>query len=98
MIVEEIYQELIESTGSSDQAVNLRVLSRAIEILANKGLFDPLVGYYDFVVQDTLDVALPADVKSIIALTIDDNPAFARSRFFEFAQNTDGTLEGPKAG
>lgn len=98
MQVSDIYAELSEATGTCDEAVNFRAITRAIEMLANQGLFDPLIGTVNFTVNGTYYIALPRDVKTPIRLNIDTNPSFARSRIFEFSQNTDGSNDGPEIG
>lgn len=98
MLVSDIIDEVQEITGTTDQTVNFRAITRGIEVLANKGLYDPLIGYLDFFVNQGYEIALPADVKTPLRLNLNGNPAFSRSRLFEFALNTDGTYDGPGIG
>jgi hypothetical protein len=41
---------------------------------------------------------LPREVKTPLRININNNPAFARSRLFEFTPNTDGSNDGPRIG
>lgn len=98
MRVSDIIAEVTEVTGSCSEAVNFRAITRAIELLANSGLFDPLIGTLDFMVNGDYYVALPRDVKTPIRLNIENNPAFARNRIYEFSPNTPGTQNGAEIG
>lgn len=98
MRVKDIWDEVVEATGTCDEKVNFRAITRAVELLANRGLFDPLIATIDFTVDGGFLIALPRDVKTPIRLNINNNPAFSRSRIFEFAPNTNGTNDGPEIG
>jgi hypothetical protein len=98
MLVSSIIDQIKEMTGICDNSQNFQILSRAVELLANEGLFDPLVGYLDFSNSETNLVTLPRDVKTVLRVTINSNPTFARSRFFEFTLNTDGSGDGEEVG
>lgn len=98
MLASDIFDEAKEVLSNNNPALVFRAMTRAVELLAPTGLFDPFAAYLDFSVQDTHFVALPRDVKSVIRININNNPSFGRGRIFEFAQNTDGTVEGPEVG
>jgi hypothetical protein len=98
MRVSDIWEELVEATGTCDSAVNYRALTRAVELLATEGLFDPLVGTVDFIVDGGYLIALPRDVKTPLRLNINNNPSFARNRIFEFSPNAPGSVDGPEIG
>lgn len=98
MQVSDIYEEVKEVTGTCDEGVNFRAITRAVELLANSGLFDPLIGTIDFSVNGAYYVALPRDVKSVLRININNNPSVARNRIFEFTPNTPGTNEGEEVG
>ncbi len=98
MIVSDIYEEVRELTGSAKEALNFRAITRAIEVLANKKLCDPLMGYLDFYVSGGYSIALPRECKAPIRVNINDNPSFPRSRLFEFTMNTAGSVEGEEVG
>lgn len=98
MIASDIFAEATDVLANRDQSYVFRVMTRAVELLAPTGMFDPLVGYLDFAVSGTYFFALPRDVKSLTRININNNPSFARSRLFEFSQNTDGTVIGAEVG
>lgn len=98
MRVSDIWEEVKETTGTCDDAVNYRALTRAVELLANEGSFDPLLGTIDFYVENAFLIALPRDVKTPLRLNINNNPSFARNRIFEFAPNTNGSQDGSEVG
>ncbi len=98
MRASDIQEELIEATGSCDEAMNLRTLTRAIQLLANRGLFDPLLGTIDFTIAGGYWIALPRDVKTPIRLNINNNPSISRNRLFEYAPNTEGSVDGEEVG
>lgn len=94
MLVSDIWQEIIESTGLSDDAVNYRAMTQGCLMLGNEGLFDPQIGYVDFYVDGGYLIALPRDVKAPLKLNIENNPTFSHNRLFEFALNSPGSVDG----
>lgn len=98
MLVSEILDEVKEAVGKCDTAFALRTLTRAVQLLANKGLIDPLIGYFDFTVSDNYFVALPRDVKTPLRININKKPAFSRARLYEFHINSEGTTDADDLG
>lgn len=98
MLVSEIIDEVKEVTGDCDSALNFRTITRAVELLANSKLIDPLIGYLEIAATDSLWIALPRDVKTVLRINISGSPSFARSRLFEFTQNTNGSIDGEEIG
>lgn len=99
MRVSDIITEVAEVCGKCpDNAILYTTITRAVQLLANKKLVDPLLAYYDFSTQDSYFVALPRDCKTVLKVNINQSPAITRSRLFEFALNTDGTQDGAEAG
>lgn len=96
--VRDIITEVEEVTGVCTQSVNFQAITRAVQLLANKKLIDPLMGYLDFSVDESYMIAMPRDVKTVLRVNINGNPSFSRSRLFEFSQNTEGTVEGEEIG
>lgn len=94
MLVSDIWQDLEELTGTCSEETNYAALSLGLEWLANEQLFDPLIDYIDFRVENGHTIALPREVKAPIRLNINNNPAFHRGRLFEFAPNSDGSVDG----
>jgi len=89
---------LINGKCEGDTTKLFRLVTRAVQRLATTGLFDPLIGYLDIAVDGNYFVSLPYDVKTPLRLNINNSPAFARSRIYEFAQNSDGTTENAERG
>jgi hypothetical protein len=98
MIVSDIYQKVVNILGNSDSSYVYSIISDAIELGANKGLYDPLIGYLKITVGTDNLVYLPRDVEVPIRINVDSNPAFFHDRFFEFQSNTDGTPTGDTLG
>jgi len=97
MVVSDIYPEIKAIVGSCTDEFVYELLSDAIEALANKGMWDPLMAYADFTTTGHL-VTLPDWVEAPLKVNINKNPSFARDRLFEFKQNTDGTVLGEELG
>ena len=93
-----IRAEVEEAIGVCDDAIVFRTVTRAIEALANTGLFDPQIAYLDFQIGTGMTIALPRDVKTPLKVNINNNPSFHRSRLFEFGQNTEGSVTGEEIG
>lgn len=98
ILVSDILEEVKEAAGNCDNGIVYRTLTRAVELLSNKKLIDPLKGTVDFSLDGSYYVALPRDVKTPLRINIEGNPSFARSRLFEFTQNTNGSEEGEEIG
>lgn len=98
MIVSDVYPAAKQILGNCSESTVFEYLSDAIEALANKGNWDPIVCYLDLQVTDGSLVILPDFVESPIKVNINKKPAFSRGRLFEFRQNTDGTVVGEELG
>lgn len=98
MLVSSIYSQIAEVTGLCDQALNFQAMSRAVELLANEGLFDAQIGYVEFANSQTNFVALPRECKTVLRLNINGQPTFFRNRLFEFTLNTNGSSTGDEDG
>jgi hypothetical protein len=98
MLFSSIIDEVKEAVGKCSTAFAMQVGTRAVELLANKGLIDPLIGYYDCAVVDDYFIALTRDVKTILRININQQPTFARSRLYEFHINSEGTTDGDEPG
>ena len=98
MLVSEIFDEVKEVTGDCDSTLNFRTITRAVELLANTKLIDPLIGYLEIAVTGSLWIALPRDVKTVLRINISSFPSFTRSQLFEFTQNTNGSVDGEEVG
>lgn len=98
MIVADVWKNISDTLGTCNEEYLYAILSEAIELGSNKGLYDPLIGYLRTTVGADNYVYLPRDVDSIIRINIDGNPSFSRDRLFEFSLNTDGTATGDTVG
>lgn len=98
MQVKDIWEEAKEAAGLCSDTIMYRTLTRAVELLANEGLFDPMIGTVDFYVEGGYYVALPRDVKTPIRVNINNNPSFVRSRLYEYQANTDGSNDEEELG
>jgi hypothetical protein len=75
--------------SSCKESVIYRRLTDAVELLANKGDFDPLFGFVDICAQERI-VTLPREVETIIALNLGGTPAVGRDSLFTFHLNGPG--------
>lgn len=75
--------------GSCDRAYVLRRLNSAVELLANKGDFDPYIAVLDIVACGRL-VALPPEVETPLSINMGGYPMFGRDRLFSFHLNGPG--------
>jgi hypothetical protein len=98
MVLSEIYPAVKQIIGNCTDDLLFEVVSDAVEALANKGMWDPLQAYADFVVSEGNIVTLEERIERPIRININTNPAFTRGRLFEFKQNTDGTKLGDTLG
>lgn len=98
MQVKDIIEEAKEASGICDETILYRTITRAVELLSNEGLFDPLIGTLDFFVEGDYYISLPRDVKTPLRININNNPAFVRSRLYEFQPNTNGSNDGLEVG
>lgn len=98
MIVADVWKSVSDTLGTCDEDYLYDILSSAVELGSNKGLYDPLIGYLHTVSGSDNMVYLPREVDSIIKINIDGKPSFTRDRLFEFSLGTDGTVEGDTIG
>jgi hypothetical protein len=89
VFVQDVIDDASEVLGYCQESVLFRRLTDAIEVLANKGQWDPLLGYLDITTDNSYFVTLPREVESPLKININGNPSFSRSRLYEF------TLNGP---
>jgi hypothetical protein len=92
MIVNDIYLPAKEILGKCDRDVVFQRLTEAITLLANKGNWDPLVGFVDICgSSDLRTFALPNDVETPLAVNICGKPAYMRNKWHEFHLNGAGS-------
>lgn len=89
LIVEEIWDEAKEIFGHCNEPKLFRWITDAVQLLANKGEVDPLVGYVDLCV-DGRCITLPREVETPLAVNINGAPARGRDELFVFHLNGPG--------
>jgi hypothetical protein len=92
--VADIYAKATEIFGHCDEPILLRQISDAVQLLANKGEIDPLVGFVDICVQGQC-VTLPREVETVLAVNIDGHPSLGRDELFSFHLNGPGDFRTP---
>jgi hypothetical protein len=92
--VSDIYQDAKNIIGTCDDATLFRRISEAVEVLANKGDFDPLLGTVD-IISDQRTVAMPREVENVMAVNINGRSTIGRDRWFNFHVNGPGDLGRP---
>lgn len=94
LTVEEIWDEASEIFGHCNEKKLLRWISDSVQLLANKGEIDPLVGSVDMCVAGQC-VTLPREVETILAVNIGGHPALGRDELFSFHLNGPGDFCTP---
>jgi hypothetical protein len=102
IVVSDVFAQVGRVLGTCETDYVMDVLTRAVELLANKPtktnvIWDPLLVYVDLPVVDGYYVCLPSTVQKPIKVNINRQPAFTRNQFFEFSMNGPGTSD-PEAG
>jgi hypothetical protein len=87
--VSQIWPEVKKIMGSCDDATCYLRLSDAIELLANKGDWDQMLGFVDICAQGKV-VTLVREIETIIALNLGLRPALGRDRLYTFHLNGPG--------
>lgn len=88
--VADIIPEAKRVLGICDDVEMYQRLNEAVELLANMGLWDPLVGYMD-ICTTGCEITLPDDVEVPLAINVGGHPADFRNKWFEFHLNGPGT-------
>lgn len=89
LYVDQIWDSARTIFGHNKEAILLRQISDSVQLLANKGEIDPLVGYVDLCVTENC-ATLPREVESILACNIGGHPALGRDELFSFHLNGQG--------
>jgi hypothetical protein len=96
VIVADIYDDVADIFGPIGRQNLFDQLTTAIEILANKSHWDPLLGVVDICVQNdnsTYYVTLPRFVEQVLSLNTCNWPGDFRSKWFQFHLNGLGSHE-----
>lgn len=88
--VGDIQPEALRVLGICDDFEMYQRLNEAVELLANMGIWDPLVGYMD-ICTTGCEITLPDDVEVPLAVNVGGFPADFRNKWFEFHLNGPGT-------
>jgi hypothetical protein len=102
ILVSDVIGQVGRVLGTCDNDYVFDVLTRAVELLANKPtktgvLWDPMLIYVDIPVVDNYYVCLPSHIEKPIKININKSPSFSRNQFFEFSLNGPGSID-PEAG
>lgn len=102
IVVSDVIGQVGRVLGTCDPDYTYDVLTRAVELLANKPtqtgvLWDPLLIYVDIPVVDNYYVCLPLHIEKPIKINLNKQPTFSRNQFFEFSLNGPGSID-PEAG
>ena len=97
IVASQVFSQVGRVLGTCDDAYVYDVLTRAVELLANKPtktnvLWDPMLIYVDIPVVDNYYVCLPPHVEKPIKININKQPAFTRNQFYEFSMNGPGSV------
>lgn len=88
-LADDIFDEAKTIFGFSKEPKLFRWITDAVELLAQKGDIDPLVGYVDLCVDGSC-VTLPREVETVLACNIGGRPALGHDQLFSFHLNGPG--------
>lgn len=102
IVASQVINQVGRVLGTCDNDYIYDVLTRAVELLANKPtktnvLWDPMLIYVDIPIVNNYFVCLPPHVQKPIKVNINKQPAFTRNQFFEFSLNGPGSTD-PESG
>lgn len=86
LTVRDVYDRARQVLGACSQTQIFGFLTDAVEVLANTGTFDPLVGYVDLCVDGCV-VTVPREVDTILSANINGTPAVGRDMGYRFHLN-----------
>lgn len=93
MLVSDIWEQARKIAGHCSEPILLKFISDAVQLLANKGETDLLMGYLDLCLSGNC-ATLPREVQTIISLNICGRPTYAQDVLMEFHYNGLGSC-GP---
>lgn len=76
--------------GTCDDEFKFRRLNDAIELLANKGEWQPALVYLDVQTDGNRTITLPSEIETPLAVLIGGKPALGHDRLFEYHLNGPG--------
>jgi hypothetical protein len=89
-LVKEVFSEAKKIFRHCDETLLFEKIGDAVELLANKGEVDPLVGYLDICVDKAQCITLPREVETILGLNMDGHPTIGRNPLHTFHLNGPG--------
>ena len=92
MLVSDIWDDAKVAFGHCNEFRLFNQITDAIELLANKGEVDPLVGYVDICVTNQC-ITLPREVETVLAVNIGGHPALGHDELFSFHLNGPGDFQ-----
>jgi len=90
LTVNEVWDDVKTIAGHCKEDKLFRFLTDAVEILAQKGDIDPLIGVLDICVDHNSCITLPAEVETPIAINVCGHPAHGQDFLFNFHLNGPG--------
>lgn len=93
ILVSDIYSDAKNIVGTCDEPTLFRRMTEAVEMLANKGDFDPLLGEMDICMSEANGkycITLPFDIETVYAVNVNGRPSMGRDRWFNFHLNGPG--------
>lgn len=96
LLVSEIWDEARKIFGHCLEPKLFRWITDSVELLAQKGEIDPLVGYVDMCVDGSC-ITLPPEIETVLAVNVCGSPLISRDVLFTFHLNGpgDGCSCGP---
>ena len=91
-LVSDVIEDAKTILGFSREEKVFLWLTDAIELLAQKGEIDPLVGFVDLCIDGGC-VTLPSEVETVLACNIGGHPALAHDQLFSFHLNGPGDFK-----
>lgn len=89
ILVSDIWDDAKDIFGTCDETSLYRGITDAVEMLANKGDWSPLMATLDICSQGQC-ISLPSEVDTPLAITLDGVPALARDELYRFHLNGPG--------
>lgn len=89
MLVKDIYEQARKVAGHCSLPILLKFITDAVQLLADKGETDLLVGYVDLCVVGNC-ITAPREVETVLAINICGHPTYSRDALFSYSVNGPG--------
>jgi hypothetical protein len=86
-LVQDVWGAAVKILGTSNDAAVYDRLNESLEVLANSGEWDLLVGFLDVCTGCDQTVVLPQEVYTILSVNIGGRPSVGRDLFYRFHLN-----------